>query len=294
MTGCARICPNKACASPRALRTCPHSPFDYALYVQRPGTHSRRCRSAAQGCGRNLVRALGCSSMCRHCRCCTRAWMRTSATCAAIRETRWCAPCRRRASLSQAVEYDWSSIGYFATLAFKMTDRGSGDVNPRMLRFFEPGSVFPLRVARSTGSCTAGSARISCWWQETRVAGRRADPPSFANSSPLPFACALMRSPGQELAREDRLRQRVFHLLLDGALERPRAVHRVVARLAQAIERRVIERELEIAVEQSRLSCAELDVDDGADLRLAQRMEHADVVDAVDELRPEVLPAPLP
>src|SRR6187402_2486525 len=92
----------------------------------------------------------------------------------------------------------------------------------------------------------------------------------------------------QEFAREDRLRQGVFHLLLDGTLERPRTVHRVVTRLAQQVERRVIERELEVAFNESLLQLPELDVDDGADLRLAQWMEHADVIDAVDELRTKV------
>jgi 2-polyprenyl-3-methyl-5-hydroxy-6-metoxy-1,4-benzoquinol methylase len=45
----------------------------------------------------------------------------------------------------EAVEYV-DSIGYFATLAFKMTDRGSGDVNPRMLRFYDR-AIFPLSRA---------------------------------------------------------------------------------------------------------------------------------------------------
>src|SRR5687768_2578905 len=93
----------------------------------------------------------------------------------------------------------------------------------------------------------------------------------------------------QELARENGLRQRVFHLLLDGALERPRAVHRVVSRFAQPIERRIVEHEREIAIEQAAFQVHELDVDDGADLLLSERMENADVVDAVDELRTEVL-----
>lgn len=43
------------------------------------------------------------------------------------------------------VEYA-DSIGYFATLAFKMTDRGGGDINPRMLRLYDR-VVFPLSRA---------------------------------------------------------------------------------------------------------------------------------------------------
>ena len=72
----------------------------------------------------------------------------------------------------------------------------------------------------------------------------------------------------QELAREDRLRQRVLHLLLDRALERPRIVHRVVPCLTQPVERGIVEHELEIAIEQSALEIRQLNVDDGTDLRL--------------------------
>ena len=45
----------------------------------------------------------------------------------------------------EAVEYV-DSIGYFATLAFKLTDRGSGDVNPRMLRVYDR-VIFPVSRA---------------------------------------------------------------------------------------------------------------------------------------------------
>ena len=45
----------------------------------------------------------------------------------------------------EAVEYV-DSIGFFATLAFKLTDRGSGNVNPRMLRMYDR-LGFPLSRA---------------------------------------------------------------------------------------------------------------------------------------------------
>ncbi len=45
----------------------------------------------------------------------------------------------------EAVEFV-DSIGFLATLAFKMTDRGSGDVNSRMLRIYDR-IVFPLSRA---------------------------------------------------------------------------------------------------------------------------------------------------
>jgi SAM-dependent methyltransferase len=45
----------------------------------------------------------------------------------------------------EAVEYV-DSIGFFATLAFKMTDRGTGDINPRMLRLYDR-FIFPVSRA---------------------------------------------------------------------------------------------------------------------------------------------------
>jgi SAM-dependent methyltransferase len=45
----------------------------------------------------------------------------------------------------EKVEYV-DSIGFFATLAFKMTDRGGGSVNPRMLRIYDR-LIFPVSRA---------------------------------------------------------------------------------------------------------------------------------------------------
>ena len=90
-------------------------------------------------------------------------------------------------------------------------------------------------------------------------------------------------------ARDDLLRQRRFDLLLDGALERPRAVHRVVAAVRQIVARGVGEVEGEVAVGQPLLEPAELDVDDLPDVVALERVEDDDVVDAVQELGAEVL-----
>jgi SAM-dependent methyltransferase len=47
-------------------------------------------------------------------------------------------------------EVEWieyaDSIGFFATLVFRLTDRGSGDINPRMLKLYDR-LVFPLSRA---------------------------------------------------------------------------------------------------------------------------------------------------
>jgi 2-polyprenyl-3-methyl-5-hydroxy-6-metoxy-1,4-benzoquinol methylase len=45
----------------------------------------------------------------------------------------------------EAVEYV-DSMGFFATLAFKITDRGSGDVNSRLLRIYDR-IIFPMSRA---------------------------------------------------------------------------------------------------------------------------------------------------
>src|ERR1700740_309702 len=92
-----------------------------------------------------------------------------------------------------------------------------------------------------------------------------------------------------EFALQDTRRERVLDLLLDGALQRPRAVHRIEAGLAEQVARAVIERELDVALGQALAQVEQLDVDDGADLLGAEWMKHHDVVDAVDELGAEGL-----
>ena len=103
---------------------------------------------------------------------------------------------------------------------------------------------------------------------------------------------ATTRSPGDEIAPQDLLRQRILDLRLDGALQRPRAVHGIEARLADPIARGIVEPQLDVALRQTLAQPAELDVDDRADLLAAERMEHHDLIDSVDELGPEMLRAP--
>src|SRR5262245_34319222 len=55
---------------------------------------------------------------------------------------------------------------------------------------------------------------------------------------------------GTELALEDRLRQRVLDLLLDGPLQRPGTVDRVETGLAQELRGLVVQRELHVALEE--------------------------------------------
>src|SRR6202012_4076930 len=93
---------------------------------------------------------------------------------------------------------------------------------------------------------------------------------------------------GGELVAQNALRERVLDLLLDRALERPRAVHWIEAGLADQITRLVVQLELEVAFEQSAPQVLQLDLHDRPDLLGAQRMKHDDVVHAIDEFGAEV------
>ena len=97
--------------------------------------------------------------------------------------------------------------------------------------------------------------------------------------------------------RPDRisLRQRIFDLLLDRPLQRPRAIHRIEARLRDLLQRLVVDTSSVISILARRFSrMLQLDLGDGADVLLVERMEHHDLVDAVDELGPEMRRAPRP
>ena len=56
---------------------------------------------------------------------------------------------------------------------------------------------------------------------------------------------------GNEVAFQDPLRQRVFNLRLDGALQWPGTVHRVESRLADLVARIIVQAQSDIALRQS-------------------------------------------
>ena len=92
-----------------------------------------------------------------------------------------------------------------------------------------------------------------------------------------------------DLAGEDLSTERGLELLLQQPLERARAVDRVVAGVREVLERRVGELDLDLALRQPRPQPAELDLDDLLELLARQAVEDDDLVDAVEELGPEVL-----
>src|SRR5580692_3715543 len=84
---------------------------------------------------------------------------------------------------------------------------------------------------------------------------------------------------------QDLLRERILHVLQDGALERPRPEGRLVPELDQLVLRRLGERELELPPFQELLEAYQLNVHDPPEILLRERAEEDDVVDSVQELR---------
>src|SRR6266850_1762597 len=92
-----------------------------------------------------------------------------------------------------------------------------------------------------------------------------------------------------EFAFQDLLRERIFDALLDGALQGPRTVYRVVTRFAQVVARGIVEHEVDVALGEALSQVSQLDINDRTDLIRAERVEHDDVVEPVDEFWPEIL-----
>ncbi|CAI09933.1 hypothetical protein ebB234 [Aromatoleum aromaticum EbN1] len=112
------------------------------------------------------------------------------------------------------------------------------------------------------------------------VALRKDYPPAFDIDEHL-VLCA-------ELPFQDRLRERIFDALLDRALERARAEHRIETGRRKLRKRRVRYLHRHVQPRQPLVEVLELDARDARDVLLVERVEHDDLVDAVDELRTEV------
>src|SRR6202044_1752777 len=94
---------------------------------------------------------------------------------------------------------------------------------------------------------------------------------------------------GHEIPAQNLLRQRILELRLNGALQRPRAVHCVEARFPDLVARLIVQAQSDVAFRQPLPQTAQLDIDDGPNLLASQGMEHHDLVDSIDELGPEML-----
>src|SRR5437763_1099809 len=78
--------------------------------------------------------------------------------------------------------------------------------------------------------------------------------------------------------------ERIFDLLLDGPLERPRTEHRVEADLRDLVECGGRDVELDVHAPELRFETPELDPRDRMDVLFRQRVEDHDLVDPIDEL----------
>src|SRR5580700_408539 len=129
-------------------------------------------------------------------------------------------------------------------------------------------------VAGTARACSAAAAAPCVGLGKRQLAVLRGDADAVA---------------GQELPLQDAGGERILDLLLYGALQRSSAVHRIEACLAQHVARRIVEGEIHVALGEALAQVQQLDVDDRAYLARAERVEHHDIVDAIDELRPEAL-----
>src|SRR5690606_17464584 len=98
------------------------------------------------------------------------------------------------------------------------------------------------------------------------------------------------RIPLRELAFEQPDRERVLHQPLDRPLEWPRAERGIVPLAGDEVEGLVGEAHRDPALREHAAHTLQLQPDDLVQLLLAERVEHDDVVDAVQELRPEMPP----
>src|ERR1700675_2007353 len=90
-----------------------------------------------------------------------------------------------------------------------------------------------------------------------------------------------------ELPAHDRLGERILDVLLDRPPQLARPVGRVVSPLDEQVQRRPGGLELDALVRQLLVDAADHELHDRGDMLPGKGMEHDDVVDPVDELRPE-------
>ena len=103
------------------------------------------------------------------------------------------------------------------------------------------------------------------------------------------FDVKLNSGSGADLTREHHSRQRVLDQTLDGAFEGPCAEVRIEALVGQEPGGGVRGSYLEALIGEQPVEVGELDVDDLFDVLLGEAVEDQDLVDAIEELGPEVL-----
>ncbi len=107
---------------------------------------------------------------------------------------------------------------------------------------------------------------------------------SALEEEPILVAVNVNGASRRKLAGEDRLGERVLHPLADSTLQRPCSVNRVKSGITKMIQRSRGEFESDLALFETLAKMLDLDLCNGVDLFAPQRMEHHDLVEAVDEL----------
>src|ERR1700731_2200901 len=140
-----------------------------------------------------------------------------------------------------------------------------------------PGSTASVATASSSMLCgMAIHSRSGCLRKLAGVDDKLA----VRNRAPACFAV-------HDGAGQQHLRQRILQLPLDDALERARAVDRVVAGIGEPGFRLFVDFEHDLAIIEELLQMLELDVDDPLHLIAPEAVEQDDLVEPVQEFRPE-------
>ncbi len=92
-----------------------------------------------------------------------------------------------------------------------------------------------------------------------------------------------------ELTLQQSERKRILQLALDHTLQRASAVDRIVADLGQVLAGRRADLEMVTGLLDSLCEPGQLDLNDAGQVVLRQAMEHDHLIDAVEELRAEVV-----
>src|SRR5919107_1363187 len=153
---------------------------------------------------------------------------------------------------------------------------------------------------KSTVASTTSAENIGSCSEDASYSAATSSPKWFSGNRGFARACAVERElavlrvdahgvPVGELALEQAQRQWVLDHALQRAFQRPRAVGRVPAGVRDDLLRVLRQLELDTAIREPRAQPCELELHDLSELLTGERLELDDLVDPVEELRPEEL-----
>src|SRR3546814_14508332 len=90
------------------------------------------------------------------------------------------------------------------------------------------------------------------------------------------------------IATQDHVSERVLQIFLHGPLQWSRAINRIVAYAAEPCSCAIGQVQRDLAVLEQVLNAADLNVHDGPHVLSSQAVEQYDLIQAVEELRPEI------